>query len=642
MAWQWYEKGILMRTKTLLKHAPAKAALILAVVVTSISATIALAAAGVLDPTFDADGRVVTDIGGEDSIQAMVIQPDGKVVGAGSSDGNLALARYDSNGALDASFGINGIVITNIPGYTCTGRAVALQSDGKIVLGGHGHTSYSDDDHVLVRYNSDGSLDTSFDGDGIVVTSFDYSGITADVLNAIGIQTDGKILTVGHTWDTPDISVITLARYNSDGSLDTSFDGDGKLITWFTQSDNPVALAIQPDGKFIVAGGSDFLGGLNYKYKMTVIRFNSDGTFDTNFNGNGKVFIDVPSQYASIGTAVVLAPNGKIVVAGSVVEIGGYSGSMVVVRLNPNGSLDATFGGDGIVVTDFGGTHGHQGGTAAAIQLDGKVVAGGYSDPFGNIDMVLARYNIDGSLDISFSGDGKVITSIGTDDRLTAIALQADGKIVAAGSIDSDFSDSDFALARFDGGGLSFLSTASVDGWILESTEVSNTGGMMNASETTFILGDGLLDSQYRAILSFNTAALPDTAVITKAALKIRAFGTLVGNNDPFTWGQGLRVDVCKGAFGTNALQLTDFNFNSAANCSLLSGRFGKTPVNGWYSANLLSTAFDKVNIDGITQFRLRFYRDDNDDRFFDYWRFYSGNAPTASRPQLIIEYSVP
>jgi uncharacterized delta-60 repeat protein len=488
---------------------------------------------------------------------------------------------------------------------------------------------------MLARYNSNGSLDTSFDGDGIVITAFDYHGDTENELTAIGIQTDGKILAAGYTWDIPNFSVVTLARYNSDGSLDTSFDGDGILITWLTVY--PTSLAIQPDGKFIVAGSHEILGTLESKLQITVARFNNDGTFDTNFNGNGIVFIDVPSQYASSGKAVALAPNGKVVVVGNVVEITGHSGSMVVVRLNPNGSLDATFGGDGIVVTDFGDTEGYQKSTAAAIQLDGKVVAGGYSNTFGNMDMVLARYNIDGSLDKSFSEDGKVITSIGTSDRLHAIALQADGKIVAAGS-----SDSDFALARYDGGGLSFLSTASVDGWILESTEFSNTGGMMNATEPTFILGDGLLDGQYRAILSFNTAALPNTAVITKATLKIRVYGTLVGNNDPFTWGQGLRVDVCQGAFGTNALQLTDFSFNSTANCSLLGGRFGNTPVNGWYSANLLSTAFDKVNLAGSTQFRLRFYRDDNDDRIFDYWRFYSGNAPTASRPQLTIVYYVP
>lgn len=110
-----------------------------------------------------------------------------------------------------------------------------------------------------------------------------------------------------------------------------------------------------------------------------------------------------------------------------------------------------------------------------------------------------------------------------------------------------------------------------------------------------------LFPEQYRGILSFNTANLPDTAIITKVTLKIRAYGALVGNNSPFTWGNGLRVDVCKGTFGTSALLLTDFNFNNAANCKLLAGTFGNTPVAGWYSVNLASTSRTKINLTGLT-----------------------------------------
>ena len=165
----------------------------------------------------------------------------------------------------------------------------------------------------------------------------------------------------------------------------------------------------------------------------------------------------------------------------------------------------------------------------------------------------------------------------------------------------------------------------------------------MNSTATSFNIGDGVGDKQYRAILSFNTANLPDTAVVTRATLRIRVYGVLVGNNTPFTWGQGLRVDVCKGTFGTSVLQLTDFNFNNATNCKLLAGTFGNTPVNGWYTVNLISTARPKISLTGLTQFRLRFYKDDNDDNAADYWRFYSGNYATVTlRPTLTIEYYVP
>jgi hypothetical protein len=191
-----------------------------------------------------------------------------------------------------------------------------------------------------------------------------------------------------------------------------------------------------------------------------------------------------------------------------------------------------------------------------------------------------------------------------------------------------------------------FKSQGIYDGWILESTEVSNIGGTLSSAATTFNLGDSAADKQYRTILSFNTGRnLPDTAVITKVTLKIKrpTTGFLVGNNNPFTWGLGLKADVCKNFFGTTvALQLADFNYNNATNCKLLAGSFGNAPTASWYSANILNTAFAKINKTGLTQFRLRFSKDDNDDGLADYFKFFSGNAGTASRPQLIIQYYVP
>jgi hypothetical protein len=192
---------------------------------------------------------------------------------------------------------------------------------------------------------------------------------------------------------------------------------------------------------------------------------------------------------------------------------------------------------------------------------------------------------------------------------------------------------------------LTYTSAASQDGWILESTETSNAGGTLNTTGATFLLGDAAADKQYRSILSFNTASLPDNATITSITLKIRrpTTGFLTGNNNPFSWGLGLKADVCKSMFGTtSALQLSDFNYTNTTNCKLLAAAFGSTPSASWYSANLLSTAFAKVNKTGLTQFRLRFAKDDNDDGLADYLSFYSGNATAANRPQLVITYNVP
>ena len=188
-------------------------------------------------------------------------------------------------------------------------------------------------------------------------------------------------------------------------------------------------------------------------------------------------------------------------------------------------------------------------------------------------------------------------------------------------------------------GVLTTRSVGTYDGYILESGETTNTGGTLNSTATTFHLGDEAGDKQYRAILSFNTASLPDTAVITKVTLKIRK-QALVGT-DPFTILSVLRADIRKPFFGTG-LALVAADFQAPANRSNV-GTFNATPVNNWYTTVLLNTAFPFVNKTGTTQFRLRFVTGDNDDGAADYMKFFSGNyATAAARPTLVIEYYVP
>jgi len=186
---------------------------------------------------------------------------------------------------------------------------------------------------------------------------------------------------------------------------------------------------------------------------------------------------------------------------------------------------------------------------------------------------------------------------------------------------------------------LKLNATAAHDGWILESTETSGVGGTLNSTATTFYLGDGAADKQYRAILSFNTAAIPDTAVITSATLKIRRQGVI--GTDPFTILGGLRVDIRKPYFGP-AAALAVGDFQAAPQRSVV-GVFRATPVNNWYTAVLKSLAYPFINKTGTTQFRLYFTKDDNDDGAADYMKFFSGNYPTAAaRPTLTIIYYVP
>jgi hypothetical protein len=182
-----------------------------------------------------------------------------------------------------------------------------------------------------------------------------------------------------------------------------------------------------------------------------------------------------------------------------------------------------------------------------------------------------------------------------------------------------------------------FKSTDSQDGWVLESSENSGVGGSMNWTDPTFNLGDDASNKQYRAILSFNTAALPNTLTIKSVTLKIKRSGLF--GADPFKNLGALTVDIRKPTFGTSALQLGDFQAkpNKAA-----VGTFGKKPALDWYKSILESTSYAFINRTGLTQLRLRFATDDNNNMIADYMRFSSGDASLASRPTLIIEYTVP
>jgi uncharacterized delta-60 repeat protein len=394
----------------------------------------AAAAAGDLDVSFGIDGRVTTDFGGSDGASEVAIQPDGKIVAAGSAHGDdFALARYNRDGSLDTSFDGDGKVTTDFGGVDAASD-VAIQPDGKIVAAGGGAA-----DFALARYNRDGSLDTSFDGDGKVTT--DFRGVDAAV--GVAIQLNGKIVAAGFDADADDFALV---RYNRDGSLDTSFDGDGKVTTDFGSAfEAAAAVAIQPDGRIVAAGftqvGDDF----------ALARYNRDGSLDTSFDGDGKVTTDFgftgpfgdPIYTVDLATGVVIQPDGKIVAAGFSVT-GGVD--FALARYNPDGSLDTGFGFVGKVTTSFGDLD-HAFGVA--IQSDGKIVAAGTTTGFGadGIGWVLARYKRDGSLDTDFGVDGQVTTDFeGVGEAASGVAIQPNGRIVAVGGATAGH---DFALARY-------------------------------------------------------------------------------------------------------------------------------------------------------------------------------------------------
>jgi uncharacterized delta-60 repeat protein len=395
----------------------------------------AQAAAGDLDPTFGSGGKVTTAIGaGGDTAYDIAVQSDGKILAAGACGTDFCLARYNSDGSLDTSFDSDGLVTTAV-GATSFGwsQPVAVQGDGKIVAALGCQSTF-----CLARYNSDGSLDTSFDADGLVTTDV---GTGRDITTAVLIESDGKIVAAGYCRVDDDTKEFCLARYNGDGSLDTSFDSDG-LVTKNFGFNYAAAedAAIQTDGKIVAVGAC----GPSETHDACVARFNSDGSLDTSFDGDGLVttVIDTTSYLGS----VAVQSDGKIVATGA-----------FLARYNSDGSLDTSFDTDGTVTYPVASFQ-----RGLALESDGAIVVAVFcpSGVFGEADFCLARFNTNGGLDTSFDADGFVTTSIGVGDFLAAVAVQSDGKILAAGGCNSAaFGPNDFCLARYVGNG-----TGPVDG----------------------------------------------------------------------------------------------------------------------------------------------------------------------------------
>ena len=408
-----------------------------------------LASAGTLDTTFNPGGTppgtVTTTIGAFASGTEMAIQSDGKIVVVGQSSIGAAVARYNTDGTLDATFGTGGIVTTTV-GTFSDFNSVAIQSDGKIVAAGFAIVS-GNLQLLGVRYNIDGTLDTSFNGTGIVTLSI--GGGNNDQAESVTIQQDGKIV-FGGTADDGGISRFALARYNTDGTLDTTtFNSGGSqpgtVTTAIGTSPNSFinGITLQTDGK-IVATGSSF-DGIN---RFVTARYNTDGTLDTaTFNSGGSQpgTITTTIGTSAISYSVAVQQDGKIVTAGRATIAG--SNQFALVRYNTDGTIDNTFGIAGVVTTPIG-TFAQ--GEDVVIQQDGKIVVAGYATVAGSSQFVVARYNSDGTLDATFGTGGIVTTAIGTSALSFGVALQQDGKIVVSGRATEGGVDK-FAVARYFG-----------------------------------------------------------------------------------------------------------------------------------------------------------------------------------------------
>ena len=333
---------------------------------------------GTLDDTFGSSGTVVVGFGGDDYVKDLALQSDGKLVVLGSTyvlggNGNIVLARYNTDGTLDETFGTSGIVTTDF-GYYTWASGLGLQSNGKIVVSGTGGETGG---LLVARYDTDGSLDPTFGigGKSIGAAVMSY-------VRKLALQSDGKIVIVG----TACCYDFALVRYNTDGTLDMTFGTDGMVTTDFNGSDYAESVAIQQDGKIIAVGSTALGGGYS---SFALARYDTDGDLDATFGADGKVVLGFGGNTAAWAYAIAIQADGKIVAAGGCSNVTETrNDDIALLRIHDDGTLDETFGENGKSLTDIDNSSNSA--SALVIQSDGKIVAAGHGG--AGEDFALVRY----------------------------------------------------------------------------------------------------------------------------------------------------------------------------------------------------------------------------------------------------------
>ena len=403
------------------------------------------AAQGDLDTTFNPpDGYVLYNGWNKDSYVGVAIQTDSKIVVStgilNGTDADVGVLRYNSDGTLDRAFGTDGIVIYDGGKGNDCGRLVAIQADGKIILTGYSNNG-ENYDILTMRYNSNGTLDPSFGTNGIAIYN---NGNRNDYGRAIAIQSDGKIVVTARSKG--DSTSAMILRYKGDGTLDNTFGTNG-VVTYEGGHGNDGFrdVAIQTNGKIVVSGYTKTVTG----FDVVTARYNSDGALDNTFGTDGVVTYD--GGHGDDGArGVAIQSDEKIVVSGGV-----YNGTdldVLVLRYNSDGTSDITFGTNGVVSYDSG--KGNDNGRRLAIQGGNKIVVTGNTPNGTDDDVLILRYNTDGNLDGTFGGNGVVTLNIVTEKNYgEGAAIQVDGKIVIAGGSSNGTGDDVMVLRVIGSGG---------------------------------------------------------------------------------------------------------------------------------------------------------------------------------------------
>ena len=568
-----------------------------------------------IDTTFGTNGFVIGAEGAVDEqINSLGIQADGKIVAAGNSANGLRMQRYNADGSIDATW------TTTLFPYINSGLDMVVQADGKIAVVGNVPDGAVSDLGIL-RVNANGTADTTF-GSGTCANG-PCPGVTATIIGDSGGPTGLALqgtsyLVSGVSFPAFGTSSVVVFRFTSNGTLDTTFGTNGKASAKPTgNGDNGRGIAVRADGRIIVAG---LANGDHGDTDSLVTAFTAAGQLDTTFNGTGFSRLDVGSMFGEWrGTA--LQADGKIVAAGFTVSENGTKGG-VVARYNIDGTLDPAFGTAGLTTFAFPAN-------AVTLQADGKIVVGGFAmvgSP-AKPAMAFGRFNTNGSVDATFGTSGSTtIAAASNDEEISAVAMQADGKIVGGGFVTGTFLDSVFvrltsagALDTTFGGSGKVIASASTGSDVVNAVAIQADGkivgggwaeisGTQDSMTVTRVNTSGTLDTTF-GTGGFGTATFT-TFTSHGFALTIEPNGKIViagnifntGNStDDFAIARFTTAGVLDTTFGTNGLTTNDFgNHNRIfALARLPSGKLlGAGETGGFFSlvqyldTGLLDTTF--------------------------------------------------
>ena len=443
----------------------------LAAILVLLTFSSALAAAGSLDPTFGTNGVIITDLGIDSTAAGdIALTIDGKFYISSSAQldefnpyaKTQIILRYNSDGSLDHTYGVDGIVpISNVE--TISGGRFIIQPDGKSLRCGN-----IGQDFAVIRYNTDGTLDDSFGTNGIGTMPQSGGDITNHCAD-FAIQPDRKIIVFGTETSQSNYNDWVIGRFNSDGTPDITFGQ--KVVDHFpaySRYNYASAVVIQTDGKIMLSGSvyNDYANP--YGPQISLARLNNDGTYDTSFgagSANGTIGMNgtVTTIYSRFyGTDMALQADGKIVVIGYKTTLNDAdTEDFAIARFNTDGTLDTAFGTAGFVLTDFGYDDRSN---DLVIQKDGRIIVVGRSESWGGVlgayGFIMARYNTNGTLDTTFGVNGKVIGNFGSNYEFANDAvLQSDGKLLVTGSANHDM-----LVARYDTGSFGFSKQSPVNG----------------------------------------------------------------------------------------------------------------------------------------------------------------------------------